>query len=278
MSSKMDQRQLFALLQLTDSAFPIGGFSHSLGLETFTQHYLVSRKKMEPEALLHALICIIENSGSLSLPFVRAAYNVIDKHNTAKDGRQQNPPAVPKAVVNSELNGQKTESLGTKQEANEKLSFAAQSLVQLDKLYEACSSNHIAKRASTRQGRSLLEASLYTFPDLARQGMGRLSIELPHCHHAVLHGTIMAGLGLGLEDAVSSFMFGIVRTLVATAVRLDALGAMEAQRVQWKLHEICADVIKRNKSKPVDEACVKFPVLDILQNTQDKLFAKLFYS
>ena len=84
------------------------------------------------------------------------------------------------------------------------------------------------------QGRSLLEASLHTFPSLERQGMTGLSTELPHCHHAVLHGAIMGGLGLGLEDTISSFVFGIVRTLVATAVRLDVLGAMEVSPGYYK--------------------------------------------
>ncbi|KAK3788041.1 hypothetical protein RRG08_051115 [Elysia crispata] len=277
----MDQKKLFALLQLTDSAFPIGGFSHSLGLEAYAQQYAVSRKKMDPEVLLHALICIIENSGSLSLPFVRAAHNVVTVRNSTKCDQHQNVLGELQAQVKHESNGQSTGSseIGNETKARDDvLSVSIQSLVQLDKLYEACSSNHIARRSSTRQGRSLLEASLHTFPSLERQGMTGISTELPHCHHAVLHGAIMGGLGLGLEDTISSFVFGIVRTLVATAVRLDVLGAMEGQKLQWKLQEICADVIERNKAKTVEQAGIKFPVVDILQNTHDTLFAKLFYS
>ena len=81
------------------------------------------------------------------------------------------------------------------------------------------------------QGRSLLEATLHTFPNLEQQGMDQLNAVLPHCHYAVLHGAILGCLGLTLEDAISSFMFGVVRTLVATAIRLDVLGAMEVRSV-----------------------------------------------
>ncbi|GFR90027.1 urease accessory protein F-like [Elysia marginata] len=232
----MDEKQLFALLQLTDS-------------------------------------------GSLSLPFVRAAHSVVVRDTRQCDQLKKNPAEI-KAQDKRDLNGHRTDNSGLlRVHSVDKAEFGTiESLTQLDRLYEASTANHIARRSSTRQGRSLLEASLHTFPILEEKGMEGLGSQLPHCHHAVLHGAIMGCLDLALEDTISSYMFGVVRTLVATAVRLDVLGAMEGQRLQWKLQEICADVIKRNKMRPVEQAGVKFPVLDILQNTQDTLFAKLFYS
>lgn len=276
-SLKMDQRQLFSLLQLTDSAFPIGGFSHSLGLEAYFQHHALSRKQMAPDVLLNALVCIIENSGSLSVPFVRAAYSAIVKGRTFVYSQAQGVSVATEAHTKHELIGQNKDNAEA-EHPDKNFSNIIESLMQLDRLYEASSANHIAKRSSTRQGKSLLEASLHTFPTLEEQGMNKLIAKLPHCHHAVLHGAIMGCLGLPLEETVSSYMFGVARLLVATAVRLDVLGAMEGQRLQWKLQEICIDVLKRNKTRSVEQAAVKFPVLDVLQNTQDTLFAKLFYS
>ncbi|GFO36071.1 urease accessory protein f-like [Plakobranchus ocellatus] len=277
-----DHQKLFAILQLTDSAFPIGGFSHSLGLEAYTQHYGVGRKQMDPQVLLHALICIIENSGSLSLPFVRSAHDSVNQCIRAQCDQLEAVSSISiETNVRHQPSGQDIGESGHEADTEslrENLAAVTHSLVQLDRMYEACSANHIARRASTRQGKSLMEASLYTFPILQRQGLGSVAVELPHHHHAVVHGAIMASLGLGLDDTITSYMFGVVRTLVTTAVRLDMIGAMEGQRLQWKLQEVSADVIQRNKERPVERASIKFPVLDILQNTQDTLFAKLFYS
>ena len=40
-----DDDTLLSLFQLTDSSFPTGGFAHSFGLETYTQHGLVSDRR-----------------------------------------------------------------------------------------------------------------------------------------------------------------------------------------------------------------------------------------
>ncbi len=42
MADQMDSRKRLLLLQITDSVFPIGGYSHSYGLETYIQQGLVA--------------------------------------------------------------------------------------------------------------------------------------------------------------------------------------------------------------------------------------------
>ncbi len=37
----MNENQLFILLQVNDALFPIGGYSHSYGLETYIQRILL---------------------------------------------------------------------------------------------------------------------------------------------------------------------------------------------------------------------------------------------
>ena len=38
----MNENQLFILLQVNDALFPIGGYSHSYGLETYIQKNIVN--------------------------------------------------------------------------------------------------------------------------------------------------------------------------------------------------------------------------------------------
>ncbi|MBN1209122.1 MAG: urease accessory protein UreF [Myxococcaceae bacterium] len=58
------------VLQLADSAFPTGGFSHSAGLEAAAQQGEVS----DPEALRTFLEGVLWQAGHGGLPFLRAAY------------------------------------------------------------------------------------------------------------------------------------------------------------------------------------------------------------
>jgi urease accessory protein len=58
------------VLQLADSAFPTGGFSHSAGLEAAAQQGEVS----QPTALRTFLEGVLWQAGHGSLPFLRAAY------------------------------------------------------------------------------------------------------------------------------------------------------------------------------------------------------------
>lgn len=56
--------------QLLDSILPTGGFAHSFGLEAAIQTRMVS----EPEDLKEYVVHVLENTGSLLLPFVYCAF------------------------------------------------------------------------------------------------------------------------------------------------------------------------------------------------------------
>lgn len=66
--------------QLLDSLLPTGGFAHSYGLEAATQSHLVAT----PEDLRSYIIQILENTGSLLLPFVYTATKCPDVETWSK--------------------------------------------------------------------------------------------------------------------------------------------------------------------------------------------------
>eukprot|EP00058_Branchiostoma_floridae_P004963 XP_002590451.1 hypothetical protein BRAFLDRAFT_86334 [Branchiostoma floridae] len=131
-------------------------------------------------------------------------------------------------------------------------------LTDLDSRCQACLNNHVANRASIRQ--TLLEQD-------------RL-----HGHYAVMFGFLSAVLQLDLHQAHQMFVFGVLRTIIASAVRLGNVGTIEAQRIQFELQQGVDNIIRRNLRRAVEEACVTFPLVDITQNTHDTMFAKLFHS
>ncbi|GFT66434.1 urease accessory protein F [Nephila pilipes] len=70
----MEEYKLYTVLQLCDSAFPTGGFSHSMGTEAATQNLYINNF----DALKVFILSCLENAGSSCIPFVRAAYENAD--------------------------------------------------------------------------------------------------------------------------------------------------------------------------------------------------------
>lgn len=218
--------QLVLLLQISDSCFPTGGFSHSFGLEAAVRCETVTNK----ESLQQFVLCCLENAGSFALPFMKEAHQQCTDY---------------------------------------------EALVALDNVCEACMSNHVAKRASTRQGKSMLDTCGRVFTNLPLAEITQL---LSHKHQPIIFGVVCGMLGIDLHSAVTTFLFSTVRTVVASAVRLDKVGPIEAQAIQTQIQRHLPNIIDKNKQRTSFDACMMYPHVDIVQNTHDTMFTKLFYS
>lgn len=220
------QNELVLLLQISDSVFPTGGFSHSVGVESALKHQYVSNKSELKECFGYCL----ENSGSFGLPFVTAG------HQSCLD---------------------------------------MQRLIAIDNHCDVSTPNHVAKRASTKQGRSMLETCGRAF---GNETLVTLLNNLPHCHLPVVYGVCCGIMGINLSSTLSTFLFTMLRTTIASTVRLDKIGPQEAQIIQTELQKTIPEVIERYKDRSLDEACITYPAIDIIQNAHDNMFSKLFYS
>ncbi len=80
MFSEDENSDLFSLLQLSDSFFPIGGYSLSFGLETYSQ-YGILKGKIEVQALLEVFVSQLSTSDCIAL---RAAYVAIKEGDLVK--------------------------------------------------------------------------------------------------------------------------------------------------------------------------------------------------
>ncbi|XP_076360361.1 uncharacterized protein LOC143252311 [Tachypleus tridentatus] len=222
---------ILTILQMSDSAFPTGGFTHSLGCEAALQCGYITNK----DNFRVFVISCLENAGSFSLPFVREAHKLYLDYNA---------------------------------------------LLKLDRLYNVYLVNHVARRASLQQGRSLLSTCCRTFLithlDALQKYIDDGSVR---GHQAVIFGAICGVLKIPVSEVLYMFMFGMLRTLVASMVRLGKIvGSLEGQRFQYELQRIIPDIVARNVDKSPEDACISFPMPDIIQNFHDKLFSRLFYS
>ncbi|XP_050042879.1 uncharacterized protein [Dermacentor andersoni] len=149
----------------------------------------------------------------------------------------------------------------------------------LDRLLNASLSNHIANRASTQQGRSLIQTACATYKDAKLTEIHNWIYDGKLVgHQAVMYGIVCAFLSIPEDQAILSFLFSSLRTTVAAAVRLGAVGTLEGQRMQFMLQTRLPEIMERHQHRTSDNAANVYPLVDVMQSSHDQLFARMFYS
>jgi len=218
----MDSR----LLQLADSAFPSGAFTHSFGFEALRQ---LAQLSGEVE-LLTRLRELCWQCAMSALPFFNAAFDGAD-------------------------------------------------VLEVDARNEVYLSNHVARKASSAQGKAFLlatQAMLQGHPAVLR--LDELREQLVHAHVAPAMGASFAAIGLSRADARQLFLFAAVRGALSALVRLGAVGPLRAQQVFFTLHPTLELVLERTAGLGVDDAASVAPVLELAQTAHDRLYSRLFQS
>jgi urease accessory protein len=239
MSPNQSTHPDWLLWQLADSAFPTGGFTHSGGLEAAWQQGEICNRV--------ALGSFIETSlhqiGRAALPFLNAAH----------------------------LEPERSD--------------------ELDSFCDAFLANHVANRASRSQGRALLTAAQKVFQlapwrdQQASKAAGEEMFENERpasfpafAHLAPIFGLVTRKLDLPHAGAVRLFVFGHLRSLVASAVRLNIVGPMEGQAIQFRCSSQAEAAVARGVLLTLDDVAQTAPLLDLWQGAQDRLYSRLFQS
>jgi len=137
-----------------------------------------------------------------------------------------------------------------------------------DRMNEAFTSNHVANRASRLQGRAWLAVVTRVF---------NLSLgEPPFIHFAPVFGASLRLLGRTLADTGRLFLFLNLRGVVAAAVRLNLVGPLEAQRMQYEFADRAEAAALCGVCLGLDELAQTSPLLDLWQGAQDRLYSRLF--
>lgn len=143
-------------------------------------------------------------------------------------------------------------------------------LAEWDLDCDAFLSNHVANRASRLQGRALLAAGERVF---------RAGIPSPPCGHlAPLFGALTAALRVGHLDALRLFVHLHLRGVIAAAVRLNIVGPMEGQQLQYQSAATAEAVCQEARPMTLDDLAQTAPLLDLWQGAQDRLYSRLFQS
>ncbi|CAG8487443.1 8835_t:CDS:2 [Paraglomus brasilianum] len=158
-------------------------------------------------------------------------------------------------------------------------------LERLDKLYDACTSNNVTKRASKAQGVAMLTLYSKSFAEEDDQGNNVVSKFKKEVrkrsvdgHFPVCFGLVARLVGLTLERTQHLFLFLFARAILSAAVRLNIVGPYYSQRLLTDCQLYVETTLKETNTLRSEDAAQTSPLLDIFQGRHDNLYSRLFNS
>jgi urease accessory protein len=145
-------------------------------------------------------------------------------------------------------------------------------IADIDGLCDAFNTNHVANRSSRLQGRAFLTAVQRVFKNEIHVNPP------PFAHLPVVFGALARSMGIDLSMAARLFVFLHLRGVVAAAVRLNIIGPMEAQAIQFRLSSLAEAVAARGTQLSLDDLAQTAPLHELWQGAQDRLYSRLFQS
>jgi urease accessory protein len=100
----------------------------------------------------------------------------------------------------------------------------------------------------------------------------------PFGHLAPVFGAVTRSLGISCADAVRLFVFTHLRGVLAAAVRLNIVGPMDAQAIQYQMSAEAGAEAGRGADLGLDDLAQTAPLPDLWQGAQDRLYSRLFQS
>lgn len=152
-------------------------------------------------------------------------------------------------------------------------------LQRFDRLCNAHLSNHVANRASRKQGQAFLASAVAAFSmnELTKLHAMLKSRGLAG-HLPPVFGAVTSIVRIEMEPAVRMFLFITLRSLVSSAVRLNLVGPLRGQAIQHSLKECAEQIAEKSRRRGLDQVAQTAPFIDLLQGTHDRLYCRLFQS
>lgn len=227
------------LLQLADSALPIGTAAHSFGLETLVENGWLNVGNLE--TFLHSYL---EETGFLECYFCHLGYQLAEQLNpeTAEDCSSQ------WLNLNARLSAFKTA-----RESRQASAALGRRLLQL-------------------------ALGLEIHPLLSRLVLDARVAALD-THHGIAFGLIGGLLGTSETRTGQAYLQQSMAGLISACQRLLPLGQSQASQILWRLHATIQTVVERSKAAVTDNDISCFtPLLDLGSMRHPALTTRLFIS
>jgi len=235
------------LLQLADSALPIGSLTHSFGLES-----LVAKEILTKKHLASFFRGYLEEAGMMDAVFCREGWRLGSvKEGEFSSSRWREINELFSALKPARETRSASSSLGD--------NFLCAVL--------ACGDFPLLREALAADG-----------PDRKRPGqMGPKRKRMP-IHHSPAFGLACAVLRIDQDHATLSYLHQSVASLVSACQRLMPLGQREAMRLVWDLKPTIIETAERSRMRGIEDVSCSMPLLDWGSMEHPALSTRLFIS
>lgn len=151
-------------------------------------------------------------------------------------------------------------------------------LVRTDQRLHAIKLNREQRTASVRSGRQVLETAVSTFRSAPVTRLARLVAD--HAtpgNHAVVVGTVHAGLGVPVQHAVAGDLYAFAASCASASVRL---GRLDFRRAQTLLSEIRPDLVRSVgmalAARDPQDLHSSVPAADVVSAMHERAAGRLF--
>lgn len=237
----MDREQeirRFFLLQVNDALFPIGGYSHSQGLETYIQQGSVCDEKTAAEYIHKKLRFALAYTDLLA---VRLAWELADKNDA--DGLDELEEILGASRIPFE-----------QREASRKM--GSRFAKTIEKLHA---------ETMPMKNREIFEAYLD-----ARKGKA-----VSHC---IVYGVFCAALGIEEEETLYHYLYAQTSAMVTNCVKTIPLSQSAGQQLLSGCYPEFAEILEEIRTYSEDDLCLSAPGFDIRGIQHEKLYSRLYMS
>jgi urease accessory protein len=244
---QLDDLQFLRLLQLTDSALPVGAIAHSFGLETLTSEE--GLRTPELEAFLGAYM---HEAGSLEATFCRLAHRLVHACDADKSA----------FLAGWERLQMQLDAYKTARESRNASTMLGRRLLQLFV--------SLGNRDVTSVIRSATLSDL--LPQTKKQGLA--------CHYCTVFGLMGAALAIDESVTVLAFLHQALAGLISACQRLLPLGQSQASTMLWNLKASVLEVTATSEdlTHNPEEIVVFTPLVDLGSMRHPYLMTRLFIS
>ena len=233
----MSEKQ-FYLLQVNDALFPIGGYSHSQGLETYIQRGIVHDVDTAREYITHK---IKWNLAYTELLAARLAYEAAEK----KDLKE--------LLYLEELLEASRIPMEQREAARKMGSRFAKTIEKLH------------AETMPMKNREIFEAYLD-----ARKGKA-----VSHC---IVYGVFCAALGIEEEETLYHYLYAQTSAMVTNCVKTIPLSQSAGQQLLSGCYPEFAEILEEIRTYSEDDLCLSAPGFDIRGIQHEKLYSRLYMS
>jgi len=255
-------------IQLLDSAFPIGSFSHSFGLETYVQKGRINDLRQLEQYMNAQLEASIIPLDALS---IQAVYRCLDEH--SKKGDPEYGVTGKDAVLNAA--DSKARCLLPMAHGDR----CCQQLLRIDGLCHTQRTARESREGMHKMGRRLLKLGKSLYPEAQLEQLEQLLEEgRGYGSYPIVYAWITWNLHIEEEQAILGYLYTSLQMSINCALRLMSLGQTDGQLLVRKVVKAAEAAWQRFKLQGFTEPFSYAVVNDVLAMQHETLYSRLFMS